>query len=47
MKSLIVLLFLSISLAACTSVQMTPEERERARERRAEFQVIRLRTERN
>ena len=43
MKSLFAILILSFTLQACCTVQMTPEERERARERRAEFQTMRER----
>ncbi len=46
MKALFVILFLSTCLQACTCAQMTPEEREEVRERRAEMQAIGLRMER-
>jgi|GEM_PF-5213151 len=40
MKTLFIILFLSTSLSACTCAQMTPEEREEVRERRAEMRAI-------
>ena len=41
MKVIFVLLFLSLSLEACTSIPMSPEDQERARERRAELHMMR------
>jgi len=42
MKIIFSVLILSTLLQACTCVQMTPEEREEARERRAAFRAERL-----
>lgn len=43
MKALFVLLLLSSCLSACSCAQMTPEEREEMRERRAEMHAIGMR----
>lgn len=40
MKILFVVLFLSTCLQACSCAQMTPEEQEELRERRAEMHTI-------
>ena len=41
MKTLFVVLVLSTCLSACTCAQMTPEEQEELRERRAEMHTTR------
>jgi hypothetical protein len=43
MKTLFVILFLSACLQACTCAQMTKEEQEEVRERRAEMHAIGIR----
>lgn len=43
MKTLFVILFLSVCLQACSCAQMTPEEQEEVRERRAEMHTTGMR----